>query len=53
MLDTWGPATINELLKMSTQQAIQALKRMYPPGQDPDIDALIRRIERIQARGIL
>ena len=53
MLDTWGPATINELLKMSTQQAIQALKRMYPPGQDPDIDALVRRIERIQARGIL
>ena len=48
----WGSTTLDELLKMSTQQAIQALKRMYPPGQEPDIDILIQRIERLKARGI-
>lgn len=48
----WGPVTLDELLKMSTQQAIQALKRMYPPGQVPDIDTLIERLERLKSRGI-
>jgi len=52
MLSNWGPEAVDELVKMSTQQALQAIKRMYPAGQVPKIDILIKRMERLQSRGL-
>ena len=52
MINNWGKEAVDELVQLSTQQAYQALKRMYPAGQEPNIDVLLKRIARLQTRGI-
>lgn len=44
-----GEAVFAELIKMSALQAAQTLRRQYPPGQAPELDVLIARLEEIAA----
>jgi len=48
----WGDDAVDDLVALSTQQAIQALKRMYPAGQEPKMDVLMERLERLKNNGI-
>ena len=48
LLDHLGSAAFYEMMQLSTQQALQALRRSYPPGSNPDIDKLVARLEELQ-----
>jgi DNA polymerase III epsilon subunit-like protein len=43
-----GPKGVYELMQLTTQQAIQELRRMYPAGANPDMDKLVSRLERLK-----
>jgi hypothetical protein len=43
-----GQDAFYEMMQISTQQALQALVRAYPPGVDPNMDLLIARLEELK-----
>jgi flagellar biosynthesis GTPase FlhF len=47
-----GTEAFYELLQISGQQALQALRREYAPGQAPEVDVLIQRLEEMLAHPI-
>ena len=48
LVQRMGPKAFYEMMQISTQQALQALRRMYPAGSNPDIDKLIARLEELK-----
>jgi DNA polymerase III epsilon subunit-like protein len=48
ILDAMGPKAFYEMMQISTQQAIQALRRQYPAGANVDMDALVDRLEELR-----
>jgi hypothetical protein len=48
MLNALGPKAVYEMMQISTQQGIQALRRDYPVGSNPNIDKLVDRLEELQ-----
>jgi hypothetical protein len=48
LLRNLGPKAFYEMMQISTQQALQELRRKYPVGTNPDIDTLIKRIEMLK-----
>jgi hypothetical protein len=47
-----GTEAFYELLQISGQQALQALRREYAPGQAPEVDVLVQRLEEMLAHPI-
>jgi hypothetical protein len=48
LLRRLGARGTYEMMQISTQQAIQALRRLYPAGSNPDIDVLVGRLEELR-----
>jgi len=48
LVERMGPKAFYEMMQVSTQQAIQALRRTYPAGSNPDMDKLVARLEELK-----
>jgi hypothetical protein len=48
LLEQLGSAAFYEMMQLSTQQALQALRRSFPPGSNPSMDLLIDRLEELR-----
>jgi hypothetical protein len=49
LLKSMGRPAFYELLQMTGQQALQALRRDYPAGQAPEVDIIVQRLEQLLA----
>ncbi len=49
LIKSMGRPAYYELLQMTGQQALQALRRDYPAGQAPEVDIIVQRLEQLLA----
>ena len=49
LIKSMGRPAYYELLQMTGQQALQALRRDYPAGQVPEVDIIVQRLEQLLA----
>lgn len=49
LIRAMGRPAFYDLLQMTGQQALQALRRDYPAGQAPEVDIIVQRLEQLLA----